>query len=114
MICVTGMDGGLASVVAGLVEVPVIALPTSTGAALGMQRGVQRDCMARLHGVIACLQVPVLVAPAPQWMRAQPASPCLLSSVFPTLLWSPFLQATALRLAVWPPCWLPLTPLPQE
>lgn len=46
VICVTGMDGGLASVVAGLVEVPVIALPTSTGAALGMQRGVQRDCMA--------------------------------------------------------------------
>lgn len=31
VICVTGMDGGLASVVAGLVEVPVIALPTSTG-----------------------------------------------------------------------------------
>ncbi|EFN58236.1 hypothetical protein CHLNCDRAFT_20347 [Chlorella variabilis] len=31
VICITGMDGGLASVVAGLVEVPVIALPTSTG-----------------------------------------------------------------------------------
>lgn len=25
------MDGGLATVVAGMVEVPVIALPTSTG-----------------------------------------------------------------------------------
>lgn len=32
VICITGMDGGLASVVAGMVEVPVIALPTSTGA----------------------------------------------------------------------------------
>jgi NCAIR mutase (PurE)-related protein len=31
VICITGMDGGLASVVAGMVEVPVIALPTSTG-----------------------------------------------------------------------------------
>ena len=31
IICITGMDGGLASVVAGMVEVPVIALPTSTG-----------------------------------------------------------------------------------
>lgn len=31
VVCVTGMDGGLASVVAGMVEVPVIALPTSTG-----------------------------------------------------------------------------------
>lgn len=34
VICITGMDGGLASVVAGLLEVPVIALPTSTGARL--------------------------------------------------------------------------------
>lgn len=31
IICATGMDGGLATVVAGMVEVPVIALPTSTG-----------------------------------------------------------------------------------
>lgn len=31
IICITGMDGGLATVVAGMVEVPVIALPTSTG-----------------------------------------------------------------------------------
>ncbi|KAL4443617.1 hypothetical protein ABPG75_011354 [Micractinium tetrahymenae] len=31
IVCITGMDGGLASVVAGMVEVPVIALPTSTG-----------------------------------------------------------------------------------
>lgn len=34
VICITGMDGGLASVVAGMVEVPVIALPTSTGGPL--------------------------------------------------------------------------------
>jgi len=31
VVCVTGMDGGVASVVAGMVECPVIALPTSTG-----------------------------------------------------------------------------------
>lgn len=31
VICVTGMDGGVASVVAGMVECPVISLPTSTG-----------------------------------------------------------------------------------
>lgn len=31
IICVTGMDGGITSVVAGMVESPVIALPTSTG-----------------------------------------------------------------------------------
>lgn len=37
VICITGMDGGVASVVAGMVECPVISLPTSTGygAALG-------------------------------------------------------------------------------
>lgn len=37
VICVTGMDGGVASVVAGMVECPVISLPTSTGygAAMG-------------------------------------------------------------------------------
>ncbi|KAL6781289.1 hypothetical protein ACKKBG_A10540 [Auxenochlorella protothecoides x Auxenochlorella symbiontica] len=31
VVCVTGMDGGIASVVAGLVDVPVVALPTSAG-----------------------------------------------------------------------------------
>jgi len=31
VICITGMDGGIVSVVAGMVECPVIALPTSTG-----------------------------------------------------------------------------------
>lgn len=31
VVCITGMDGGIASVVAGMVECPVIALPTSTG-----------------------------------------------------------------------------------
>lgn len=31
VICVTGMDGSIASVVAGMVEVPVVTLPTSTG-----------------------------------------------------------------------------------
>lgn len=31
VVCVTGMDGGIISVVAGMVECPVIALPTSTG-----------------------------------------------------------------------------------
>lgn len=31
VICITGMDGGVASVVAGMVECPVISLPTSTG-----------------------------------------------------------------------------------
>lgn len=31
VICITGMDGGIASVVAGMVECPVIALPTSSG-----------------------------------------------------------------------------------
>lgn len=31
VICITGADGGIASVVAGLVDGPVIALPTSTG-----------------------------------------------------------------------------------
>lgn len=31
VVCVTGMDGGIASVVAGMVESPVVALPTSTG-----------------------------------------------------------------------------------
>lgn len=31
VICVTGMDGGITSVVGGMVECPVIALPTSTG-----------------------------------------------------------------------------------
>ena len=31
VICVTGMDGGITSVVAGMVECPVVALPTSTG-----------------------------------------------------------------------------------
>ena len=31
VICVTGMDGGIVSVVAGMVECPVVALPTSTG-----------------------------------------------------------------------------------
>ena len=40
VICITGMDGGLASVVAGMVEVPVIALPTSTG--------VPRACLPAL------------------------------------------------------------------
>lgn len=31
VVCATGSDGGIASVLAGLVESPVIALPTSTG-----------------------------------------------------------------------------------
>ena len=31
VVCITGMDGGLASVVAGLVDIPVVALPTSAG-----------------------------------------------------------------------------------
>jgi len=31
IICVAGMEGALPSVVAGLVAVPVIAVPTSTG-----------------------------------------------------------------------------------
>jgi pyridinium-3,5-biscarboxylic acid mononucleotide synthase len=31
VVCVTGMDGGIVSVVAGMVECPVVALPTSTG-----------------------------------------------------------------------------------
>ena len=31
VICVTGMDGGLGSVVAGMDSSPVISLPTSTG-----------------------------------------------------------------------------------
>ena len=31
VVCVTGMDGGIVSVVAGMVDCPVIALPTSTG-----------------------------------------------------------------------------------
>lgn len=31
VVCITGMDGGIASVVAGMVECPVIALPTSAG-----------------------------------------------------------------------------------
>ena len=31
VICVAGMDGALPSVVAGLVEAPVIAVPTSIG-----------------------------------------------------------------------------------
>lgn len=31
VVCVTGMDGGIASVVAGLVDIPVVALPTSAG-----------------------------------------------------------------------------------
>lgn len=31
VVCVTGMDGGIASVVAGMVDCPVVALPTSTG-----------------------------------------------------------------------------------
>lgn len=31
VVCITGMDGGIASVVGGMVECPVIALPTSAG-----------------------------------------------------------------------------------
>jgi NCAIR mutase (PurE)-related protein len=31
IICITGMDGGAATVIAGMVECPVIALPTSSG-----------------------------------------------------------------------------------
>jgi hypothetical protein len=31
VICVTGMDGGIVSVAAGMVDCPVVALPTSTG-----------------------------------------------------------------------------------
>ena len=31
VVCITGGDGGIASVVAGLVDSPVIALPTSSG-----------------------------------------------------------------------------------
>lgn len=31
VICITGMDGGAASVIAGMVECPVLALPTSSG-----------------------------------------------------------------------------------
>lgn len=31
VVCITGMDGGITSIVAGMVEAPVIALPTSAG-----------------------------------------------------------------------------------
>lgn len=31
VVCITGTDGGMASVVAGMVETPVLALPTSAG-----------------------------------------------------------------------------------
>jgi NCAIR mutase (PurE)-related protein len=58
VVCVAGMEGALPSVVGGLVDVPVVAVPTSVGygasfggiaALLGMLQLVRLECHRRQH-----------------------------------------------------------------
>jgi pyridinium-3,5-biscarboxylic acid mononucleotide synthase len=55
IICVAGMEGALASVVAGLVGVPVIAVPTSTG--YGASLGGMAAMLAMLNSCAANVSV---------------------------------------------------------
>lgn len=55
VICVAGMEGALASVVAGLVAVPVIAVPTSTG--YGASLGGVAAMLAMLNSCAANVSV---------------------------------------------------------
>lgn len=66
VVCVTGMDGGLASVVAGLVEVPVIALPTSTGARAVDGVGLRLAPVWARVGCRARARLPALAASLPR------------------------------------------------
>ncbi|MCL2013264.1 MAG: nickel pincer cofactor biosynthesis protein LarB [Cystobacterineae bacterium] len=47
VVAVAGMEGALATVLGGLVEVPVVAVPTSVG------YGIHRDGMAALHTMLS-------------------------------------------------------------